>query len=109
MSGNRGKGRKIWLSAKDNMKSYHYDAIKLLISFIIAGSAIFAGTSLLRYFDPTFSIGLFDLLAQINLTAWLLLGLLAGIIYAALSRLPVFPQARKAEDLEAGGDRQLSD
>ncbi len=72
------------------MKKYYYAAIKLLISFIISGSMIFAGTSLVHYFDPTFTISLFDLLAQVNLTAWLLLGLMAGIIFAGLSMLPVF-------------------
>ena len=102
-------GRELWLSAIYKMKNCYYAAVKLLISFIISGSMIFAGTSLLRYFDPTFSIGLFDLLAQTNLTAWLLLGLLAGIIFAALSVLPVFSPAGKSQDIKAGDDSQLSD
>ena len=72
------------------MKNHYYAAIKLLVSFIISWSIIFAGTSLLRYFDPEFSVSLFDLLAQANLTAWLLLALLAGIIFGGLSILPVF-------------------
>jgi hypothetical protein len=79
------------------MKKYYYAAIKLLISFIISGSLIFAGTSLVRYFDPTFTISLFDLLAQVNLTAWLLLGLMAGIIFAGLSMLPVFSSPGRAK------------
>jgi len=91
------------------MKIYYYAAIKLLISFIVSGSLIFAGTSLIRYFDPTFSISLFDLLAQVNLTAWLLLGLLAGIIFAALSMLPVFSPAGARDEAKSDSDSKLSD
>lgn len=91
------------------MKKHYYAAIKLLISFIISGSLIFAGTSLLRYYDPTFSVGLFDLLAQVNLTAWLLLGLMAGIIFGGLSILPVFLPVNKPEDAKTGAGDQLSD
>lgn len=80
------------------MKNYYYAAIKLLISFIISWSLIFAGTSLLRYLDPTFSIGLLDLLAQVNLTAWLLLALLAGIVFAGLSTLPAFSPADREKE-----------
>jgi len=93
-----GQGRQPWLSAKEKMKNYYYAAIKLLISFIISWSLIFAGTSLLRYLDPTFSIGLLDLFARINLTAWLLLALIAGIVFGGLSALPVFsPAVREKE------------
>lgn len=91
------------------MKNYYYAVIKLLISFIISGSLIFAGTSLVRYFDPTFSISLFDLLAQVNLTAWLLLALLAGIIFAGLSILPVFSPAGKRKDTKSSNASQQSD
>lgn len=91
------------------MKKHYYAAIKLLISFIISGSLIFAGISLLRYYDPTFSVGLFDLLAQVNLTAWLLLGLMAGIIFGGLSMLPVFLPAKKPEDAKTGAGDELSD
>lgn len=73
------------------MKNIQYPAIKLLISFILSGSIIFAGTSLIHYFDPTFTITFVDLLRQTYPTAWLLLALLAGLIYAGLSALPVFP------------------
>lgn len=91
------------------MKIYYYAAIKLLISFIISGSLIFAGTSLVRYFDPTFSISLFDLLAQINFAAWLLLALLAGIIFGVLSYLPAFATAKAAQGKKTKGEDQLSD
>jgi hypothetical protein len=83
------------------MKKYYYTAIKLLISLISSGSLIFAGTSLIRYFDPTFSVSLFDLLARVNLTAWLLLALLTGIIFAGLSMLPVFAPAGKPKDTKS--------
>lgn len=73
------------------MKNIQYPAIKLLLSFILSGSIISAGTSLIRYFDPTFTISFIDLLQQPYPTAWLLLALLAGLIYAGLSALPVFP------------------
>ena len=70
---------------------------------------MFAGTSLIRYFDPTFSISLFDLLAQFNFTGWLLLALLAGIIFAVLSYLPAFATAKAARDIKTMGEDQLSD
>lgn len=76
------------------MKKYLYLFVKLLISFIISWSCIFAGTSLIRYLDPTFTVGLSDLLGQANPTAWLLLALLAGLIFAGLSTLPVFSSVR---------------
>lgn len=98
------RGQKPWLSVKDKMKKYYYAAIKLLVSLIISGSSIFAGTSLIRYFDPTFSISLFDLLAQANLTAWLLLWLLAGMIFACLSILPVFSSSGKPKDIKSRED-----
>jgi hypothetical protein len=91
------------------MKNIHYAAIKLLISFTISGSLILAGTSLLRYFDPTFSVGFLDLLAQVNLTAWLLLALLAGMIFAGLSALPVSSSERNPADDQTTGGRELSD
>jgi hypothetical protein len=75
------------------MKKYLYFSIKLLISFIISWSCIFAGTSLIRFLDPTFTVGLSDLLGQGNPTAWLLLALLAGLIFAGLSTLPAFSSA----------------
>lgn len=80
------------------MKQIQQSAIKLLISFIISGSLIFAGTSLIRYFDPTFSISLLDLLGQPYPTAWLLLALLAGLIHAGLSLLPVFSSGDRGTD-----------
>lgn len=73
------------------MQNLHYSAIKLLISFIIAGSLMFAGTSLIRYFDPGFSVGFFDLLGEPSTTAWLLLAVIAGLTFAGLSALPAFP------------------
>lgn len=91
------------------MKKHSHATIKLLISFIISGSLIFAGTSLLRYIDPTFSIGLFDLLAQVNLTAWLLLALMTGMIFGGLSLLPVFSPLKAPADAETGVTDQLSD
>lgn len=93
---------------KDKMKNY-YAVFKLLISFIISGSLIFAGTSLVHYFDPTFSISMFDLLAQVNLTAWLLLGLMAGLIFAGLSMLPVFSPNGEPKDAKTDDTDQLSD
>lgn len=91
------------------MKRYFYATIKLLISFIVSGSLIFAGTSLIRYFDPTFSIGLFDLLAQMNPTAWLLLGLLTGMIFVGLSMLQAYSSSGKPKDAKSREDSQLSD
>ena len=91
------------------MKKFYYGAVTLLISFLISGSVIFTGTWLVQYFDPTFSISLFDLLAQVNLTAWLLLALLAGIIFGGLSMLPIFSPARKPKDRNTGDNDQLSD
>lgn len=91
------------------MKKYTYFAIKLLISFIIAGSTIFAGTSLLRFMDPTFSVGLFDLLSQLNPTAWLLLGLLAGLIFAGLSKLPAFSSGEESADASEHSNDEVSD
>lgn len=90
------------------MKGIQYPAIKLVLSFILSGSIIFAGTSLIRFFDPTFSVSFFDLLRQISSTAWLLLAVLAGLIYAGLSALPVFsrPGSTEAGDRE---NRELSD
>jgi hypothetical protein len=90
------------------MKNIQYPAIKLLLSFILSGSIIFAGTSLIRYFDPTFSVSFIDLLQQTSPTAWLLLAVLAGLIYAGLSALPIFskPGGTSAGD---GENRELSD
>jgi hypothetical protein len=95
-------GTKTWDTEGSAMKNIQYPAIKLLLSFIISGSTIFAGTSLIRYFDPSFSVSLIDLLRQPYPTAWLLVALLAGLIYAGLSALPVFlgreaPPARDKE------------
>ena len=91
------------------MRNYYYAAIKLFISFIISGSLIFAGMSLIGYFDPTFSISLLDLLAQVNLTAWLLLALMAGIIFGGMSILPIFSPSRKQTDKKTGRDDKQSD
>ena len=91
------------------MKKFCYGAVTLLISFLISGSIIFTGTWLVHFFDPTFSISLFDLLEQVNLTAWLLLALLAGIIFGGLSMLPIFSPARKLKDAKTGDNDQLSD
>ena len=91
------------------MEKFFYGAVTLLISFLISGSVIFTGTWLVHYFDPTFSISLFDLLAQVNLTAWLLLALLAGIIFSGLSMLPIFSPARKPKNPNTGDNDQLSD
>jgi hypothetical protein len=91
------------------MKNKFYTAIKLVISFIISGSVLFAGTSVIRYFDPTFSISLFDLLSQTNFTAWLLLALLAGIIFGVLSLLPVFTTAKPSGNKKTNGKHQQSD
>jgi hypothetical protein len=91
------------------MKSKFYVAIKLLISFIISGSILFAGTSVIRYLDPTFSVGLFDLLSQTNFTAWLLLALLAGIIFGVLSLLPVFATAKAPGNKKTNGSNKQSD
>jgi len=84
-------------------------SVKLLISFILSGSILFAGTSLIRYFDPTFSISLFDLLSQVNYSAWLLLALLAGIIFGVLSLLPVFGVAERRDDRKSDGGNQGMD
>jgi len=89
------RGATTLASGIKHMKDKHFSAVKLLISFIISGSIIFAGTSLIRYLDPTFSVSLFDLLLQPYPTAWLLLAVLAGMIYAALSFLPGFSSAGK--------------
>lgn len=90
------------------MKNIQYPAIKLLLSFILSGSIIFAGTSLIRYFDPTFTISFIDLLQPPYPTAWLLLALLAGLIYAGLSALPVFP-ARNPDRSVGDENGKLSD
>ena len=91
------------------MTKFYYGAVTLLISFLISGSVIFTDAGLVHYFDPTFSINLFDLLAQVNLTAWLLLALLAGTIFGGLSMLPIFSPARKLKDPKTGDNDQLSD
>lgn len=90
------------------MKNIQYPAIKLLLSFILSGSIIFAGTSLIRFFDPTFSVSFLDLLRQTSPTAWLLLAVLAGLIYAGLSALPVFSRPGDTEAV-GGKNRELSD
>jgi len=89
------RGATTLASGIKHMKDTQFSLVKLVISFIISGSIIFAGTSLIRYLDPTFSVGLFDLLRQPYPTAWLLLAVLAGMIYAALSFLPVFSSVAK--------------
>lgn len=91
------------------MKKLYYGASMLLISFLISGGLIYTGTWLVHYFDPTFSISLFDLLAQVNLTAWLLVALLAGLIFAGLSMLPLFSPAKQPEGANTGDGDQLSD
>ena len=94
---------------KNKTKNILYASTKLLISFIISGSILFAGTSVVRYFDPTFSISLFDLLSQTNFTAWLLVALLAGIIFGVLSMLPGFSSARSPGGEKTNGNGPLSD
>jgi len=84
-------------------------SIKLLISFLISGGMLFGGTSLIQYVDPTFSISLFDLLSQVNYSAWLLLALLAGIVFGILLLLPVIVDPVTPGDKKTIGEDQLSD
>lgn len=95
--------------SENKMKIFYYGATMLMISFLISGSLIYTGTWLVHYLDPTFSISLLDLLVQVNLTAWLLVALLAGIIFAGLSMLPLFSPAKQSKGANTGDTDQLSD
>ncbi len=63
--------------------------IKLIVSLILSVSIIAGLIALIGYFDPSFSIGLFDLLKQGSFITWLLLALTTAVTSAALARLPV--------------------
>ena len=76
----------------------------MLISFIFSGSILFAGTSVIRYTDSTFTISLFYLLFKINFEAWLLWALLAGIIFNVISLLPVFADVKTQGHEKTNGE-----
>lgn len=63
--------------------------IKIIVSLILSASIIAGIIALIGYFDPSFSIGLFDLLKQGSFITWLLLALTTAATFAALTRLPV--------------------
>lgn len=63
--------------------------IKIIVSLILPASIIAGIIALIGYFDPSFSIGLFDLLRQGSFITWLLLALTTAVTFAALARLPV--------------------
>lgn len=63
--------------------------IKIIVSLILSASIIAGIIALIGYFDPSFSIGLFDLLRQGSFITWLLLALTTAATFAALTRLPV--------------------
>ena len=73
--------------------------ISLIFSSLILAGALAA----FQFFDPTFSLGMFDMLALRSLPAWLLLGLTTAIGYALLSRLPAL-----AGNGSGGGHKQDS-
>ena len=91
------------------MKNNVYTAIKLLISFTIFGGILVVGTSVVGYFDSSFSVSSFSLLSQMNFTALPLLALLAGIIFSLLSMPPRFFRTWAPKDEKTDGDDQLSD
>ncbi len=63
--------------------------IKIIVSLILSVSILAGIIALIGYFDPAFSIGLFDLLNQGSFITWLLLALTTMVTFAALARLPV--------------------
>jgi hypothetical protein len=79
-----------------------------LISFILSGNILFAGASVIRHFDPTFSIRLVELLFRANLTTWLLMALPAGIIFGVLSLLPASAAAEAPRAGKTNDEGQLS-
>lgn len=64
-------------------------SVKIIISLMLSSSVLAGIIALVGFFDPSFSIGLFDMLRQGSFFTWLLLFLATAIIYAILSRLPV--------------------
>ncbi len=63
--------------------------VKIIISLILSGSILAGIIALIGYFDPSFSVGLFDLLKQGSFITWLLLALTTVIVFVTLARLPV--------------------
>lgn len=63
--------------------------VKIIVSLILSVSILSGLIALIGFFDPSFSIGLFDLLSQGSFITWLLLALATVITFAALARLPV--------------------
>ncbi len=63
--------------------------VKIIVSLILSASILAGLIALIGYFDPSFSIGLFDLLKQGSFITWLLLALTTAVTFAVLARLPV--------------------
>ncbi len=63
--------------------------VKVIVSLILSGSILAGLIALIGYFDPSFSVGLFDLLGQGSFITWLLLALATAIVFSVLARLPV--------------------
>lgn len=68
----------------------------VIISLILSGSMLAGVVAIFRYLDPDFSIGFLDLLTQFSLVAWMVLLLTSAIVYAILTKLPLFVRARFA-------------
>lgn len=78
--------------------------LRVIISLIFSGLILAGALAAFQFFDPTFSLGMFDMLALRSLPAWLLLGLTTAIGYALLSRLPA-----QAGNGSGGGRKQEDD
>lgn len=82
---------------------------RVTISLILSGSMLAGVVAIFRYLDPAFTIDFFDLLAQFSLVTWMVFLLTAAIVFAILTKLPVFVRARLKPKKPLAAPRKQSD